>query len=806
MKLWHKTTGWVWLALLLAAPAAHAQMPVWTNNFQTAANWSVTSPWRISAPSAGPPLSGGYRTYEGAPQCANTQNYGYSEDADIYCINYGNGSNTLVVPSASVSPTLSYWAWYNFDNALGYVEIHTVTNGWQPLSGDYNNADGQWAQTVLDLSPYAGQSVQIGFHFTSGCCFGNFLGWFINNVAVMQTVTTPPTLVVPTNLTIYAGQTMNAPVYATNALLPNAIYSYRLLAGPAKATMAADGVITWTLPDTQPDGTTNFTVEVTDNSTPTLSATNSFTVTVINQWMPVLTMPATQTIYAGQYLSVTIGAANPVFPNDTFTFGLVTTKTNTLTTMTNLDEPDIYFTDFGIFNWQSLTNQKAGTYTVVVEATDNSPPNYSATNSFQIVVLTNPPPPTVAVPATQTLYVGQPLDVTISADSVFSQSTFMYGPTNLPYGAVIDPNSGELTWTPSLTNALHVIGFTVTATDSTSDLTGSNTFEVIVSPAPLPSLTVPSIITNYAGQTLAIPLTATNNTGLDTAGFSFVLLSYTNDAWITYTNDPWVSASTNDLIWTNTGITSGRLVWYDLAPSNYIMSIRVTDQSTLESATDRLQLVLLPPLPPTILVPTNPSVAFGSTNSIQLSATNEYVLLPNVKYAFGLTNTANNSSVIVTTNGLLTWTNTTAPPGAYPVTVEVTDNSFTELSATDTFIVSVLPPSSQLLLTNTAAAAKSGQPFFLGINTPWTNFVWQVYATTNLAGGSSNWVSVYTNQTGPSGTLWFTDLLSTNYLKRFYRAGWQPLNPTQTGSGGTGGSGPTWRIQPALNFFQRASR
>ena len=92
-----------------------------------------------------------------------------------------------MVPAANQSPRLRFWHWYNFDNALGFVEINTGSNNWQQISPTYLNVNGGgvWSRPSIDLSAYAGQSVQIAFHFTSGGYVGNGLGWFVDDVALV---------------------------------------------------------------------------------------------------------------------------------------------------------------------------------------------------------------------------------------------------------------------------------------------------------------------------------------------------------------------------------------------------------------------------------------------------------------------------------------------------------------------------------------------------------------------------------------------------------------------------------------------
>src|ERR1035437_9289341 len=210
--------------LLLGFGQGHAQMVLWSDGFEAgAANWTSSGVWHVGPPTAGPPLIAGYRTHSGA-YCASTQNYPYYQDVTITCAKYlnGSGSGSLLIPPASVSPTLTFWHWYNFANALGYVEING-TNGWQQISPTYwnINSGGVWEQASLDLSAFAGQRVQLRFHFTCGNG-GNAQGWYVDDVSLTEVVTTPPTLTVPATQTIFAGDTLTAATSATNIYLPNA--------------------------------------------------------------------------------------------------------------------------------------------------------------------------------------------------------------------------------------------------------------------------------------------------------------------------------------------------------------------------------------------------------------------------------------------------------------------------------------------------------------------------------------------------------------------------------------------------------
>jgi hypothetical protein len=67
---------------------------------------------------------------------------------------------------------------------------------------------------------------------------------------------------------------------ATDADIPANTLTYQLLAAPEGATISAEGIITWTPTEAEGPSTNTVTVKVTDDGSPALSATNSFTVVV----------------------------------------------------------------------------------------------------------------------------------------------------------------------------------------------------------------------------------------------------------------------------------------------------------------------------------------------------------------------------------------------------------------------------------------------------------------------------------------------------------------------------------------------
>ena len=815
--------------LLLVVGNGRAETVFWSDNFDNAgagSRWTSSSVWRIGSPTIGPAInSAGYRTHSGA-NCATTgltANYPYNADARLVCINY-NGASSFVVPSADEFPRLRFWHWFNFVNALGYVEISTnAGSSWQQISPNYldMSSSGVWSPPSLDLSPFAGQSVQIAFHFTSGSGGGTAPGWYVDDVEVVtdepvfnnpegfesglgdwsvdsgtweigkptagpshahggtncaasvlsgkygpnvdsrlisppfavplnspalrfwhwynfptvsdalgyveistdaggswQQISTnyilgstggawmnvsldlsayagqtaqvafhftslnggsagkgwyvddislaaSPTLTVPPTQTIYAGQTPDFTISAT--LFPtNDTPRFGLVSGSTNVMLnTTNGVLTWTNTAPLVPSTNKITVKVTDTNVQ-LSVTNSFIIQVLPPL--VLTVPPTQTNYVGQKLDVTISATNYANPDDFFTF-----LTNSPTPTNVLIDP---YT--GELTWTPTAAQK-GSNTITITVTNNIGPFLRATNRFVVVVSTNIPPPTLTVPNQQNIYAGQTLTVTNSATSVFPNSTFTFVTNSppTPAGVILVPTNGVLTWAIPTTNMAASYRISVTVTDSVSKLIATKSFLVVVSTnPPPPMLIVPPTQTNYAGQTMIVTNYAYyTNSVLPSSAFTFVLFSGPANAVLNPTNGvlTWVIPIAQPAGTTN-------------------ISIMVTDSVSHLIATSNFLVQVLPPQPPTLIVPQTQLIYAGQTMDVTNHATSIY---PDPTFTYAAFATFGPPYMDVSdlpTDGVLKWTPTAAQaPNIYTIYVSVTDNH--SLITISNFLVMVsMPP------------------------------------------------------------------------------------------------------------------
>jgi hypothetical protein len=156
------------------------------------------------------------------------------------------------------------------------ITVTTTESSWTQVSPSYfNTSSGTWINTALDLSAFAGQPVQIAFHFTSGGIY-TAPGWYVDDLGLASA----PTLLAPTNEVINYGQKFTNSITATNSIEPDSIFTFALAAASTNVVVKTNGLVIWTSTKTPP-GTYTIYVQVTDNNTPPFSLTNSFSVTVL---------------------------------------------------------------------------------------------------------------------------------------------------------------------------------------------------------------------------------------------------------------------------------------------------------------------------------------------------------------------------------------------------------------------------------------------------------------------------------------------------------------------------------------------
>ncbi|HRZ57504.1 MAG TPA: putative Ig domain-containing protein, partial [Candidatus Paceibacterota bacterium] len=198
----------------------------------------------------------------------------------------------------------------------------------------------------------------------------------------MTTVTlqnTAPTLSVPGEIAVSEGETVAAAASATDPDLPPDLLTFRLV-GPAPPGVTIDattGALRWITSEADGPGRYELAVQVIDNGTPPLSATQPLVIQVgeVNE-PPTLAPLANATIDEGRILQFTAQARDPDQPANRLVFRL------------DPGAPPGAAIDpaTGLFTWRPGPAQGPSTNRMTVTVTDDGAPPLSDSQSFTVVV------------------------------------------------------------------------------------------------------------------------------------------------------------------------------------------------------------------------------------------------------------------------------------------------------------------------------------------------------------------------------------------------------------------------------------
>ena len=453
-------------------------------------------------------------------------------DGGVLEIKIGAGSFTDILAAGGSFVTNGYNAKVSllFSNALA---------GRQAWSGN----SGGFITTMVDLPAAAmGQSIQLRWRCGTDNGNGNNItnGWYVDTVTITNCScaccwNTPPLLAAETDQTINELTPLTVNNAATDADLPTQTLTYSLISPPSGATIGATtGLISWTPSQTQSPSTNVLTTKVSDNGSPALSATNSFTVVVreVNV-APSLPTISTQTVSELTLMTVTNTATNANIHSTISGYRLVNPPSGAS------------ISGSGIITWTPSQTQSPSTNTITTVVTNSNPydlvnPRLTATNSFTVIVREVNVAPSLPVIPNQTVNVQTLMTVTNTATNANIHSTITgYRLVNPPSGASIS-GSGVITWTPNQSQSPSTNTFTTVVTNSNPydlvnpQLNATNSFTVYVYSGPFVVLDSTALFaegffpTNNAidpGETVSLLFALKNVGGANTTNLVVTLLS-----------------------------------------------------------------------------------------------------------------------------------------------------------------------------------------------------------------------------------------------------------------------------------------
>ena len=191
------------------------------------------------------------------------------------------GSSSVSVGNVVVAEgkTITFRVWIPSGSQITTLQPYLQDYNWNWTSSWYGSLTANaWNTITLTVPQTAIAPFQnLGITFTtgaawSGTCYIDSVTWPVN---------TPPTLSPIANQTVNVGQTVAFTASATDTDQPLQTLTFALLAGATNATLNTNsGAFSFRPLVMQANSTNSFTVMVSDNGTPPLSATQTFSVIV----------------------------------------------------------------------------------------------------------------------------------------------------------------------------------------------------------------------------------------------------------------------------------------------------------------------------------------------------------------------------------------------------------------------------------------------------------------------------------------------------------------------------------------------
>jgi hypothetical protein len=345
--------------------------------------------------------------------------------------------------------------------------------------------------------------------------------------------------------------------------------------------------------------------------------------------------------------------------------------------------------------------------------TDNGTPPLSATNSFTVTVTETNSAPVLPSQSTRTISVQTTLTVTNSAtDSDIPANNLSYALQSPPAGVAIAGN-GVVTWTPTIAQG-HTTNLitTVVMDDGTPPLSATNSFTVIVTASNTPPVLPPQSNRTIAELTTLIVTNTASDSDIPPNTLAYALLAGPTNASI---------SATGIITWTPTEAQG---------PGSATFTTRVTDNGTPPlSATNSFAVTVTEVnVAPVLPTQTNWSIAAQSPLVVTNTASDSDLPANVLTYSLG----SAPAGAAIDTNGIVTWTPSSAQAGISLIITVVSDNGTPPLSATNSFSV--------VVTTNASSSQLFGDDFTRGTNpgsiAPWIaqSGIWAVTNGTLKAG------------------------------------------------------------------------
>lgn len=345
---------------------------------------------------------------------------------------------------------------------LGFaIDPVTGVMAWTPAENQ-GPAEYTLAVVVTDSNPSASNTTRLSTTNTF--------------VVSVREVNSAPRMPVLAESVATEGEPISVDSRATDADLPANGLTYVLTSAPAGASVAADGIVSWTPSESDGGSTQDFVVVARDDGSPALASTNAFRVAVTEvNTAPTLTVPADLTLAEGTALAASAGATDPDQPANPLTFRLAAAPEGL-----TIDPAS------GALSWTPTEAQGPSSHLVAVVVTDLNTHaaalrEISVTNTFRVTVSEVNDPPSLAPIDDVSVHYGSPVAVAaIGSDPDLPANLLTYSLEVGPAGLSLDARTGALAWNPvSADVGVHPVTVRVTD-DGTPSRSATVSFEVTV--------------------------------------------------------------------------------------------------------------------------------------------------------------------------------------------------------------------------------------------------------------------------------------------------------------------------------------
>jgi hypothetical protein len=345
-------------------------------------------------------------------------------------------------------------------NAVTDTDVPAQKLVWRMVSGpagaELNPTNGVWRWTPSEAQGPSTNSVVVAVD-DDGVPPLSATNQF---TVIVSEINLAPVFVGLTNATVpeLVGYTQS--LAGSDGDIPVQTLTFRLISGPARAVVT-NGVFALTPTEAQGPSTNEVRVAVSDG---VVSTTNDFTVIVSELNLAPLFVGLTNaTVPELVGYTQRLFGADDDLPAQPLTLALVSGPAGAVVTN-------------GVFAWTPTEAQGPSTNEVRVSVSDGS---ITVTNGFHLRVAETNQPPTLVAPENLLAEVGRQLAAQfLASDSDLPPQALTFELVVGPPGAVVDPVTGLLRWTPSAAQSPSTNAISVRVRDGVSD--GLATFTVTV--------------------------------------------------------------------------------------------------------------------------------------------------------------------------------------------------------------------------------------------------------------------------------------------------------------------------------------